>query len=248
MSETLLTIPTLPTIRTARDGDVLCLEIHRPDRRNAIDMPMFDCLARELIAANGDETVGAVLLCGAGEGFCAGHDLQAFDTHWPQHPTDPVPRFLHALADLRKPLVIAVQGWAVGIGATGLLHADWVLAAPGAKLRFPFVDLGIAPEAGSTLLLARAIGTPRARRLLLGGEAISAEQALDWGLVAELCPATELRATATERARALAAKPAAMFGRIKSWLAPLDEVHARIDEEVEAINQALIQRRRQPNA
>lgn len=232
------------TIRASRDGGVLCLEIHRPERRNAIDMPMFDRLASELTTADADGAVGAVLLCGAGEGFCAGHDLQAFDSHWPQRSTDPVPRFLHALAGLRKPLVIAVQGWAVGIGATGLLHADWVLAAPGAKLRFPFVDLGIAPEAGSTLLLACAIGTPRARRLLLGGEAIGAEQALDWGLVAELCPAAELRATALERARALAAKPAAMFGRIKSWLAPLDEVHARIDEEVEAINQALIERRR----
>ncbi len=232
------------TIRATRADGVLRLEIHRPDRRNAIDMPMFDRLARELSAADADTRTGAVLLCGAGEGFCAGHDLQAFDSHWPQQASDPVPRFLHALAGLRKPLVIAVHGWAVGIGATALLHADHVIAAPGAKLRFPFVDLGIAPEAGSSLLLARAVGSSRARRLLLGGEPLSAEQAHDWGLVAELCPATELHATAHERARALGAKPSAMFIRIKSWLAPLDEVHARIDEEVEAINQALIGRRR----
>lgn len=229
-------------IRVSRHGSVLCLEIHRPDKRNAIDLPMFDRLARELTAAEADGTVGAVLLCGAGEGFTAGHDLQAFDA-WPQHPGDPVPRFLHALAALRKPLVIAVQGWAMGIGATALLHADWVLGEPAARLRFPFVDLGIAPEAASSLLLARAVGRLRARQLLLGGEPISAERAFEIGLVTELCAAGDLRAAAIERAQRLADKPAALFGQIKTWLDSGDDVHARIDEEIDAINQALAERR-----
>lgn len=230
-------------ISVSRHKAVLCLEIDNTAKRNAINLAMFAHLADELIQADSDDGVSAVLLCGAGEGFTAGHDLQAFE-QWPQGATDPVPRFLHALAGLRKPLVIAVQGWAVGIGATSLLHADWVLAAPGAKLRFPFVDLGIAPEAASSLLLARSIGTLRARQLLLGGESILSEQAHDWGLVTELRPTAELRAAAIERALLLGAKPGAMYTRIKAWIATPAEVHARIDEEIEAINQVLAERRR----
>lgn len=230
-------------INIQRDEGVLSLEINRTGKRNAIDLPMFDLLARELTNANADDDVRAVLLCGAGKGFCAGHDLKTFE-QWPQSPDDPVPRFLHALAALRKPLVIAVQGWAVGIGATSLLHADWVVAAPDASLRFPFLDLGIAPEAGSSLLLARAVGSLRARRLLLGAEPIHGETAHDWGLVTELRPADQLRAAAIGRARKLATQSPAMFKRIKDWLAVDADLHARIDEEVEAINLAVLERRK----
>jgi enoyl-CoA hydratase/carnithine racemase len=225
-----------------RDEGVLILEIDRAGKRNALDLPMFDTLAREFTAADTDHGVRAVLLCGAGDGFCAGHDLAAFE-QWPQSPGDPVPRFLHALAGLRKPLVIAVQGWAVGIGATSLLHADWVVASPAASLRFPFLDLGIAPEAGSSLLLARAVGPLRARRLLLGAEPIDGETAHHWGLVTELQAPHHLRAAATERARKFAAKSPAMFRRIKNWLALDGDLHARIDEEIEAINLAVSERR-----
>lgn len=231
-----------PCIAAEIRSGVLILEIDRAAKRNAIDIPMFDALARQLAGANAATEVGSVLLCGAGDGFTAGHDLQAFDA-WPQGPQAPVPRFLHALAALGKPLVVAVQGWAVGIGATSLLHSDWVVAAPGATLRFPFIDLGIAPEAGSSLLLAQSIGTARARRLLLSGDAFSAEDAYSWGLVAELCPAAALRARAVEQAHRLASKPRAAFGRIKTWLAQEQQVHARIDEEVAFINQAVAARR-----
>lgn len=230
-------------IRIHDDGQgVRTLEIHRPEKRNAIDLPMFDALAHGLACADADDTVRAVLLCGAGDGYTAGHDLQAF-TQWPQTPGDPVPRFLHALAALGKPLVIAVQGWAVGIGATSLLHADWVVAEPGAALRLPFVDLNIAPEAGSSLLLARAVGTLRARQLLLSGAPVSAQQAHTWGLVTELAPPGLLHSTAIARARELAAKPAAACRRIKHWLAADAEVHARIDDEIDAINKAVLARR-----
>lgn len=230
-------------IASSRQGAVLQLEIDRVAKRNAIDIGMFDVLARELIAANTDDRVRAVLLCGAGDGFTAGHDLQAF-SHWPQQPDDPVPRFLHALAALRKPLVIAVHGWAAGIGATALLHADWVIAAPGAILRFPFIDLDISPEAGSSLLLGRLVGQLRARRLLLGGDSITSEQAHDWGLVTELCPGGDLRAAALQRAEKLAGKPPALYARIKDWLAPQEEIHTRIDEEIGLINHAIVARRK----
>jgi enoyl-CoA hydratase/carnithine racemase len=229
----------MSNIRIRCDEGVLILEIDRAGKRNALDMAMFDTLAREFANADTDDGVRAVLFCGAGAGFCAGHDLAAFD-QWPQSPADPVPRFLHALAGLRKPLVIAVHGWAVGIGATSLLHADWVVASKDASLRFPFVDLGIVPEAGSSLLLARAVGTLRARRLLLGAEPIDAVTAHDWGLVTEVRPGEQLRAAAFDRAKKLAAKSPVTFERVKRWLAIDAELHSRIDEEIEAINLAVL--------
>jgi len=185
--------------------------------------------------------VKAVLVSGRGSSFSAGHDLRAFD-QWPQGPDGPVPAFLHALAALRKPLVVALHGSAVGIGATLLLHADWVLAAPRTELRLPFVDLGIAPEAASSLLLAQAVGRLRAKQLLLGGESFSSEQACAWGLVTELVPAPELPAAAMKRANDLARKDAAIVGLIKEWMTPREAIHRRIDEEVEAINGALRKR------
>lgn len=228
--------------RVERVDGVLVLELERTRKRNAIDFPMFESLADALTNADTDESVRAVLLCGAGDDFCAGHDLAAF-AQWPQAPGDPVPRFLHALAGLRKPLVIAVQGWAVGIGATALLHADWVIASPECSLRFPFIDLGIAPEAGSSLLLARAVGSLRARRLLLGGAAIDGATAHAWGLVTELESVEQLRATALTRSKTLGAKSPAGFERIKDWLASDAQLHARIDAEIEAINHAVLARR-----
>jgi enoyl-CoA hydratase/carnithine racemase len=230
-------------ITTTPHDNVLVVEIDRQDKRNAIDLPMFDRLAAEFTRAQASEDVRAVLLCGAGAGYTAGHDLPAFE-QWPQQPGDPVPRFLHALADLRKPLVIAAQGWAVGIGATSLLHGDWVLATPDVRIRFPFIDLGIAPEAGSTMLLARTVGLVRARQLLLSGEPITGEHAHAWGLVTELRRPAELRAAALERAKSLAAKPPGMARKVKEWLAPAAEIHARMDEEIAAINDAVLARRR----
>lgn len=230
-------------VRMERVEGVLVLELSRSKKRNAINFTMFESLADALTNADTDERVRAVLLCGAGDDFCAGHDLEAF-AQWPQAPGDPVPRFLHALAGLRKPLVVAVQGWAVGIGATALLHADWVIASPECCLRFPFIDLGIAPEAGSSLLLARAVGSLRARQLLLEGSAIDAATAHAWGLVTELAAVDQLRASAVTRSKALAAKSPAGFGRIKDWLASDVQLHDRIDEEIAAINHAVLARRK----
>ncbi|MCD0503020.1 enoyl-CoA hydratase/isomerase family protein [Bordetella petrii] len=229
------------TIIEARDGDVLRVTINRPAKRNALDMQMFQQLADILLRAEQAPDVGGVLLAGEGEHFCAGHDLQAFAA-WPQNAHDPVPRFLHALAALRKPLVVAVQGWAVGIGATLLLHADWTVAAPDAQLCLPFIDREIAPEAGSSLLLAQCIGLARARRLLLSGQPIDGQTAFDWGWLTELAEPGQLLEAAAERARMLATKSSVTYGQIKDWLAPQYDIRHRIDEEIDAINHAIIRR------
>ncbi len=227
---------------TEQIGDTLHIVLNRPDKRNALDMPMFSRLAAELTAADRESQVGAVLLSGAGDAFCAGHDLRAFSS-WPQQPDGPVPVFLHALAALQKPLVAAVHGHAVGIGATMLLHADWVVSTPDAELRLPFVDMEIAPEAASSLLLARVVGLGRARRIMLSGTAFSGQQAHDWGMVTETCDRAALIGVARQRAEHLAAKSGSAYTRIKRLLMSPHAVHRRIDEEVDAINYAILKQR-----
>lgn len=230
-------------VESTLTGHVWHIVLRRPQKRNALTMAMFSSLAESLGIAAAHPSVRAIVITGDGENFCAGHDLKAFD-QWPQLPGDPVPRFLRALADVRKPLVVGVHGSAAGIGVTMLLHADWVLAVPGTNLLLPFVNLGIAPEAASSLLLAQAVGTLRARQLLLGGEPFRSEDAERWGLVSELVDADALQLRALQRAQALAEKDPETYQRIKGWLLPGGGIYQRIEEETEAINRAVLQRRR----
>ena len=145
------------------DGQVWSIGIDRPDKRNALNGTMFDALANALRLAQGDVRVHCVLLHGTGDCFCAGHDTAAFGALWPQSADGAVARCIRAFAEQPKPLVAAVNGAAVGFGATMLLHADWVVAGESAMFRFPFADLGIVPEAGATALLARRVGDLVAR-------------------------------------------------------------------------------------
>jgi enoyl-CoA hydratase/carnithine racemase len=117
------------------------------------------------------------------------------------------------------------------------------VASDDAVFRLPFIDLGIVPEAASTQLLQRAIGLPRAKRLLLGGELFNGTDAHAWGLVAEICAAPDIVARSWERARLLASKDPAIVRRIKDWLHPVGEYHQRINEEVVEINAAVARRR-----
>lgn len=225
------------------DDGIWHISIDRPHKRNALTLPMFAALAESLQTAEGRDDVRCILVTGSGEHFCAGHDLGACQ-EWPQQPHDPVPTFLHAIADVRKPVVIAVQGSATGIAVTWLLHADWVVTSADTVFRLPFIDLGIAPEAASSVLLQRAVGLPRAKRLLMGGERFSGAEAYDWGLVAEVVGSKEAADAGWRRARFLAAKSVPIMRQIKNWLHPAQEFHDRIDEEVSAINEAVLRRNR----
>lgn len=191
---------------TDADGvrDVL---FDRPAKKNAFTAALYADLADALADASANPAVGAVLLRGAGGVFSAGNDIGDFLRSPPTGADAPVKRFLDALALCDKPLVAAVSGMAVGVGTTMLLHCDMVYAAPDAKFRTPFVDLGLVPEAASSLLLPALVGPARASRMLLMGEAIDAATALDWGLVGAVVPADALEATARAAARALAGKP-----------------------------------------
>lgn len=228
---------------SVQDG-VLHICIDRPEKRNALTMPMFIAITEALRKADQRDDVRSILVTGNGDVFCAGHDLKAFE-EWPQQRHDPVPDFFHAIADVRKPLVIAAHGSAAGIGVTWLLHADWVVTSAETTFKLPFIDLGISPEAASSLLLQRAVGLPRAKRLLFGGETFTGADAHEWGLVAELASSTETHTRAMERATLLASKDPVMFRRIKDWLHPnSDEHHQRIDQEVAEINAAVERKRK----
>ena len=192
-----------------RKGDVLAITLARPDRRNAITVAMYAALADAFESAAGDDSVRLITLRGQGQDFTAGNDLGDFMAELPRDGSDiPVWRLLRALAKNQVPVVAAVHGNAVGIGTTMLFHCDFVIAEVGTRFLMPFVDLGLVPEAASSLILPRLAGRRRAARYLLLGEPFGPEEALDFGLVSHLAPAGQLDAIVDRVVDALRAKPA----------------------------------------
>ena len=196
-------------VRVERSGGVLAITLARPERRNAITVAMYDVLASAVESAAGDEDVRLITLRGEGEDFTAGNDLGDFLQALPRVSNDiPVWRLLRALARNTVPIVSAVHGNAVGIGTTLLLHCDFVLAEEGTRFSLPFVDLGLVPEAASSLLLPRIAGRRRAARYLLLCEPFGPEEAREFGLVSKVVAKAALEKALDETVEALLAKPA----------------------------------------
>lgn len=197
-------------IQVNNERGVLSLRLARPDRRNAITVAMYAALAEAVEGAADDSTVRVITIAGDGADFTAGNDLADFLKAMPAPGGEadiPVWRFLRALANNPVPLVAAVQGNAVGIGTTMLLHCDLVLVEESARLVMPFVDLGLVPEAASSLLIPRLAGRRAAARHLLLGEPIDAAQALDLGIASHVVPAGQLQQSLGSVVDALLAKP-----------------------------------------
>ncbi|SHH95193.1 enoyl-CoA hydratase [Ferrimonas marina] len=190
-----------------RHGGVMVLTLNRQNKRNALTQNMYAVLVQHLEQAESDPEVRAVLFQGSAECFCAGNDLNDFLALDQVNEQTPVLRFVRQLPKMTKPLLAAVAGPAVGIGTTLLLHCDLVYATADARLQLPFVNLGIVPEAGSSLLLPLHVGRQRASELLLLGQPFSGQQAADWGMINAIVPAEELLELAMSRAQALAAQP-----------------------------------------
>jgi enoyl-CoA hydratase/carnithine racemase len=207
---------TAPIAVERTDDGVLHLALDRPEKKNAITRAMYGALADALADAAEDGAVRAAVLSGRGGVFTAGNDLGDFMQGPPTGPDSPVFRFLSAAVGFPKPLVAAVAGPAVGIGTTILLHCDLAYAAPDAVFKMPFVDLGLVPEAASSLLLPRLAGPMRAAELLLFGEAFSAERAYEIGLVNAVVG--DPGGHALERAGVLARKPPAAVRQTKALL------------------------------
>ncbi|UVM58357.1 enoyl-CoA hydratase-related protein [Pseudomonas sp. B21-012] len=165
---------------------LLTLTFNRPDKLNALNNAMYSQLGELLLAAQEDAQVEVILLTGGAQCFSAGNDLKDFLDNPPGDLDSPVFRLMRVVLALDKPLIAAVAGAAIGIGATLLLHCDQILVSRCTKLRMPFVPLGVCPEFGSSLLLPRLLGHARAARLLLCNELLTGEQAVEWGLANEL--------------------------------------------------------------
>ena len=189
------------------EAGVTTITLNRVDKKNSITAAMYATMADALDQAQADAAVRVVLLQGDVTIFSAGNDIGDFLNKPPAGEQSPVFRFLHGIAAFPKPIVAAVCGPAVGIGTTMLFHCDLVYAGDNAAFSLPFVNLGLCPEAASSLLLPQMFGYHRAAEALLLGEPFMAEAALEIGLVNRIVPPTEVNAMAQTQARKLAAKP-----------------------------------------
>ena len=198
---------TSADILSHTDAGVMTLTFNRVDKKNALTAAMYSTLADALEAAHHDANVRVVVIQGHETIFSAGNDIADFLSLPPATQDAPVVRFLRGISSFPKPLVAAVCGPAVGIGTTLLLHCDLVYAGDNAAFAMPFVNLGLCPEAASSLLVPQRMGYARAAEALLLGEPFMAETALEMGLINRIVPPAEVKALAQRQAQKLVAKP-----------------------------------------
>jgi enoyl-CoA hydratase/carnithine racemase len=188
------------------DG-VLRVELNRPGKKNALTASMYTGLAEIFATADKDDAVRVAFWHGAGDSFCAGNDVKDFLRNPPGPQDSPQAKLTEAFIGFEKPIVVAVQGDAVGGGTTMLTHCDFVYAGEGARFQTPFINLGLTPEFGSSFSLPARAGHLQAAELFLLGEPFNAARAVELGLVTRIVPDADLLATAAATARKLASKP-----------------------------------------
>ncbi|MYE27660.1 MAG: enoyl-CoA hydratase [Chloroflexi bacterium] len=224
----------MPNTLITLSNHILRIQLNRPQKKNALTPAMYDSLREAIERADADASIHVITLTGSGDSFCAGNDLNTFL----QDPgSDAAARFIKAIAKARAPIVAAVNGVAVGVGLTMLLHCDLVYAAADAKFNFAFIDLGLLPEAASSYLLPRMLGYAGAAELLMLGEAFSAEKARECGIVNQVVAADALDALAQSKAEQLAAKPPEALRQTKMLLR---RGNAKAVEETIALELSLI--------
>lgn len=238
------------SIKTATLNGVATIEIARPEKKNALTIAMYAAMAEAIAAAVADNAVRAVLITGQPGIFTSGNDIEDFMQRPPGQGSDamdsPVFRFMRALLDCDKPVVVAVTGAAIGIGTTMLLHSDFVYVSDEARLAMPFVSLGLVPEFASSLLVPQLMGHARAAEKLLLGEPFTPEQAVEFGIANAVLPAGEVVNHArrvAERFNAL--PPGAVRGAKKLLRAPQREL---ILQTIRTEGELFGQRLRSPEA
>jgi enoyl-CoA hydratase/carnithine racemase len=195
-------------VKVERNDNVLAIKLNRPERRNAITVAMYTALADAIESAANDDAVRVITIQGAGQDFAAGNDLADFlATETRDGEEIPVARLLRLLAGNEVPLIAAVHGNCVGIGTTMLLHCDLVIADDSVRFSMPFVDLGLVPEAASSLLFPRMAGRRRAARYLLLAESFGLEEGIEIGLVSHRAEAGKVDERLREITAGLLAKP-----------------------------------------
>ncbi|MGD9799314.1 MAG: enoyl-CoA hydratase [Parvularculaceae bacterium] len=224
---------------TERDGRVLTVTMNRADKKNALTHDMYLAIADALELAHKDQQIRCVIITGAGDSFTAGNDLSDFAAGLPEGKP-PVVRFLEAIVNCDKPVMAAVNGPAVGVGLTMLLHSDLVYASERATFRSPFPHVGVVPEAGSSLLLPMTVGNAWANDIFIGGRVLSAADALSAGLISRVFPAASFMEECRKIARAVAAQaPNAMLHTKRLIRANRDVIIERMKTEGEIFNAQL---------
>ncbi|MBV8125324.1 MAG: enoyl-CoA hydratase [Burkholderiaceae bacterium] len=180
------------SIKTYTLNGVTTIEIARPEKKNALTRAMYQSMADALLAANDDKSCRAVLIQGQPNIFTSGNDIEDFMSSPPRDESAPVFQFMRALLACEKPVVAAVNGAAIGIGTTLLLHCDLVYVADDARLAMPFVGLGLVPEFGSSLVVPRLLGHVKAAEKLLLGDPFTGADAADCGIANAVLPASEV--------------------------------------------------------
>lgn len=199
------------------DG-IQTLRINRPDKKNALTVDMYSAMTEALRHADNSANIRVTLFTGTDGMFTAGNDIFDFLQSPPVDEDSPVVQFLYTISTAAKPIVAAVEGVAVGVGTTMLLHCDLVYAGENARLQMPFVNLGVVPEAGSSLLLPQMMGHQRAAELLLLGDFFSTRVGHEAGFITQVCPDGEALPTAMLAAEALAAKPPSALRTAKALM------------------------------
>ncbi len=222
-------------IRVEKANGILTLSFDRVDKKNAITDAMYGILADEIAAAENDPGARVIVIRAEGDTFTAGNDLADFASGGQRKSGGPpnVRRFLEALAAASRPIVAAVQGAAVGVGTTMLLHCDHVVLADTARLSTPFVNLALVPEAASSHLLPARIGYLRAFAMFALGEAVPAETALAWGLANSVVAVDELDAAALQVAARFAAQPLGAVAATKRLMRDPAALSRQMDVEGE---------------
>jgi enoyl-CoA hydratase/carnithine racemase len=228
-------------ILTHIDAGVMTITFNRLDKKNSITSTMYAAMADAVAQAAADPAVRVVLFQGHESIFSAGNDIGDFLNQPPSTQESPVFRFLRGIATFEKPLLAAVAGPAVGIGTTMLFHCDLVYAGDNAAFSMPFVNLGLCPEAASSVLAPRMFGYHRAAEALLMGDPFFAEAAQEVGLVNRVVPPTEVNGYAQAQARKLAGKPLSSLIETKRLMKGgyQQEVLAKMDEEGKSFGRML---------
>ncbi|HUR41353.1 MAG TPA: enoyl-CoA hydratase [Verrucomicrobiae bacterium] len=225
-------------IRVEKRDRIVLLTIDRPDKKNALMDKMYRALAAEIRKADADDEVRALVLTGVADSFTAGNDMVDFLNQKGTFETTGAHEFMLALYDFRKPALAAVNGMAIGVGVTLLLHCDISYAAESATFRMPFVSIGIAPEFHSSYLLPMMMGHARASELLLTGEKFDARKAHECGIVNAVVPDAEVLSRTMAKARQLAEQPPATLRACKKLLrdAVREPAMAAFNREIVQLN------------
>jgi enoyl-CoA hydratase len=203
-------------VSVEHDGAVLRIRLDRPEKLNAVDTPMLDELSAHIRGAEADEAVRAVLLSGAGRGFCSGGDLTGGDT---AGAADAANRVVRAITSLPKPVVAGVHGGAVGFGCALALSCDLAVAAPSAYFQLAFTRVGLMPDGGASVLLPGLIGRARTARMAMAAERISAATAFEWGMISHLTGEDDYQSVLADVLRSVSGGPTLAFGWTKRALA-----------------------------